>query len=405
MSGRARLLVVKLGGSVFAGPEGVKECANFVANLTRSGHKVVAVVSALNGETDRLLGTLGRLNPGVDPSSMDDVLSMGERTSARIFHSALRALGIRSTLVDVDTPYWPVVTDDNHGDASPLIEETCVNANQRLLPLLERGDVPVVCGFIGLSKSGRVTTLGRGGSDTTATLLGRCLKVDEVILIKDVDGVLDSSPLEVSGPGRLGSLTLSELKMMARSGAKVVAEKSLNYVEGYRLRITSLAAGLSSGTVVVDDSFGDEFRCEVVSDKISMVTILSPKGIDTHTELSRMIAERGSVLIAVSMNGSSALYYVSGELDQQRLHSLVRQGLAKAVSVRTGLSCVSVTGSGFGEKPGMILHITRPLTDESMNLYGFSTIGDSAKIFLSSVDAHRAVELIERSIRGKKEAV
>ncbi|MEM3670829.1 MAG: hypothetical protein QW767_03690 [Thermoprotei archaeon] len=391
------IYVVKFGGSVFSDAEGLKRASRFVAEIAKE-RQVVVVVSALGGETDRLLRVLNSAGASNDPSLRDSVLSMGERTSARLFCSSLAANGLKPELVDVDTPYWPIVTNSKHLDAEPILEETCAKVNERLKPLLDSGSVPVVCGFIGVSVDGRVTTLGRGGSDTTATLLGRCLGAKEVVLIKNVDGVLSSGSKDVQTVRKLTHLTVEELKAMTQTGAKIVADKALKFVQGYTLRVTSISEGLNGGTTVVPSDIASSSKCTLLSEDVSLVALVAPEETSVYPALVKKVSSKGGSVLVVSMNTASASFYVSGSVDEPSIHELVEEGLAKAVSVRTGLCCISVAGMGFSEKPGTILAIMEPLRAESINVYGLTTIGDSAKIFVSVEQAKKAIELIDESL-------
>jgi aspartate kinase len=390
-----KLLVLKFGGSVFSDASSILEAARFVGAAKRH-HNIVVVVSALKGVTDNLLSLSRQVCENPSPVLLDQVLSMGERTSARMFCLALASSGVNCELVDVDTPYWPILTDSVHMDAEPLVDETAGACVAKMVPLIEAGIVPVVCGFIGLSKDGKVTTLGRGGSDTTATILGKCLAADEVVLIKDVSGVQSSDPTNVANVKKLDHLSLEEMQSLAKSGAKVVHEKALRYVDGYRLRITSIGEGLEGGTVIENDQ-AHGVSSMISATDVNMVTLVAPKGELVYASLLELLRDMGVTPISISVDSRSALFYTNSRVDENSLHKLVEKRLVKAVAVKRGLSCLTVAGPKLEDTPGVIARIAEPLYAHNINVYGLDTLGNAVKLFVSKDYVVKATEIISSS--------
>lgn len=390
-----KLLVLKFGGSVFSDSSSMLEAAKFVGAAKRDAN-VVVVVSALKGVTDGLLSMSRQVCANPDPKLVDQVLSMGERTSARMFCLALASSGTNCELVDVDTSYWPILTNDEHMDAEPLVDETASACSVRMMPLIESGVVPVVCGFIGLNKRGEVTTLGRGGSDTTATLLGKCLAADEVVLVKNVSGVQSSDPTSVTNAKKLDRLSLEEMQSLAKSGAKVVHEKALRYVDGYKLRITSIAEGLEGGTVIANEQ-NRGVSSVVSATDVNMVTLVGPKGDLVYAPLLELLKEMRVTPISISVDSRSALFYTNSRVDENRLHELVEKKLVKAVAVKRGLSCLTVAGPKLEDTPGVIARIAEPLYAHNINVYGLDTLGNVVKLFVSKDYVVKATEIISSS--------
>ena len=137
--------------------------------------------------TDNLIKTLSQIG-NVSEQDFAEILSMGEGPSVRIFYSALKSLGANVVYIDPAQDNWPIITDSNFHDAKPNVEKTKTLVNKYLEPMLGK-NILVVCGFFGRDEQGNITTLGRGGSDMTALLIAHCLEADEVILVKDVDGI------------------------------------------------------------------------------------------------------------------------------------------------------------------------------------------------------------------------
>src|SRR3989339_355231 len=164
-----RKIVVKFGGSSLADHERLSKAVASVVNEAKRGTKIAVVVSAMGKTTDVLMSTAKNTSNGkLQKHELDDILSMGERTSVRIFSAALRNSGVDACYFDPMDSKWPIITDDSFQNANPIVKECEKNIKECILPLVEKGTIPVIAGFVGKTKDGKITTLGRGGSDTTA---------------------------------------------------------------------------------------------------------------------------------------------------------------------------------------------------------------------------------------------
>lgn len=390
------ITVVKFGGSVLGDERSMEAAAQLVRETSDKGLGVVVVVSAMKGVTDQLIALAKRLDPKMEASIMDELLASGERTSARLMAGALAAHGVRSVVVDPETPYWPIVTDARYLDSNPIMELSREKTQEALLPLVRDGKVPVVCGFLGKTVEGKATTMGRGGSDTTAVVLGSCLDASEVVLIKDVEGVYTSDPDRVKNPQFIKSLNGEEAEMLAAGGAKFLHVKALRYQSsGLKIRVTSLEK-LDSGTVIKGDLA--PVSLEVFPQGVSMITMvgLDSRRIEGISQLTRAVRDDGGSLLALSLETTSAIFYVAGGKNVlDRVHNvLVGENIGKAVSSFDGLSMITVKGSSLETETGIVQRITQPLARAGINLYGVVTIRSSVKVFVSSDQAERALELI-----------
>jgi aspartate kinase len=398
------IIVVKFGGSVLEDERSIEQAAQLVRDTIEKGLGVVVVVSAMKGVTDQLIALSKKVDPAMEASRMDELLSSGEKTSARLMAGALAGHGIRSVVVDPDSPYWPVVTDARHLDANPIMELSRLKAQEAMIPLLREGKVPVVCGFLGKTVDGKTTTLGRGGSDTTAVILGNCLDAKEVVLIKDVEGVYSSDPDKVRNPQFIETLNGEEAEMLAAGGAKFLHLKALRYqTNGLRIRVTSLEK-LNAGTVIKGDLAA--ISLEVFPQGVSMITIvgLDAKKLESVSQLTRAVRDDGGSLLALSLETTSAIFYVAGGknvLDEVH-HVLVSENIGKAVSSFDGLSMITVKGTSLETETGVVQRITQPLARSNINLYGIVTIRSSIRVFVSSDQAEKALELIREAMMVNK---
>jgi aspartate kinase len=251
------LRVVKLGGSVLRTPVELARAAHRLREL--SAHPLLVVASAPHGLTDWLLRLTGSGPSAWEGADRAALLELGERAGARWVAAALRAEGLAVERLEPDDPAWPVITRGGPLDAELDDEATALRAREHLPARLARA-VVVLPGFVGRDRD-LLTTLRRGGSDTTALALGNFLAAEEVILVKDVPGILTADPKLASDARVLPEVSVDELQAMVDHGARVVAREALRYLNGRtRLRVTSLDGPLAGpgGTLVRRDRVGNE---------------------------------------------------------------------------------------------------------------------------------------------------
>jgi aspartate kinase len=285
MAAPHRRLVVKFGGSVLSSGERIAEAARLL--MEAEADEKVVVVSAPQGMTDQLASLVDGVSHPIDPTDRASILAFGERISARLFTSILHSRGVPVRLVEPEDPAWPIWTKGGSLDATIDPETSRQRAQEALAPIL-RTHVVVVCGFLGRDGA-LVTTLRRGGSDTTALALASFLDASDVVLVKDVPGVLSADPDVVPDARPIAELEAGQLADLARSGARVVAPEGLKFLHqdsrarvigfgmplldtaGTRVRVgpspvaepqrSDEPAGPATGSVtVVFDEWGHAFR-------------------------------------------------------------------------------------------------------------------------------------------------
>ena len=340
--------MVKFGGSVLRDGNGIRQAAQQVKAEVEKGNRVVVVVSALKGVTDQLLDATDAIHSNTPTSVKDHIIRLGEEQSTRLMSSALNLLGVESEEFTVDSPRWPLITDDNFGDAEPLLDECQQAVNIGLKPVIERGITPVVSGFVGRSISGEVTTLGRGGTDTTATVLSNCLNADELILVKDVGGVYSADPQRVEGAEMLETLSTDEAYQLSSSGAKVLHDKVFRHKNPeLGIRLISTGEDLSgSGTLILGGV--SEFDLEVSDTPVHEFTLVGEGAISgpAVSDALTCITGCGGKIKSLESNGNNISLLVEGDPDilLNTLHGLVKGNDLKAVSHKEGLHQVTVHG-------------------------------------------------------------
>ncbi|MEM3069121.1 MAG: ACT domain-containing protein [Nitrososphaerales archaeon] len=400
------IIVVKFGGSVLMNEENLKKAADMIKSEVEKGSRLVLVVSALKGQTDELLNLANKVAPDVSLSYLDEILAMGEKTSARIMSAALASKGLNPYLIDTESPHWPIITDDKHGDANPLLDETSRAIEEKLIPIIESGKIPVICGFIGKSKTDKVTTMGRGGSDTTAVLLGSCLNAKEVVLVKDVGSILSADPSKVEGSVPIDILDPEEAYILTAGGAKILQAKALRYKkDDLIIRVISLENKnlTSGGTLIGKGSLGYEIEC--YDKPVTMVTIVGAEASNPQSLalLAYEVQRSGGDIVSITSDEKSSILYISnGRKLLNNLHKLmVEKRIGKAVSSFEDLSMVSIKGRQLETNPGIIQRFITPLADQGINIYGLVTISSSIKIFISNKEIEKVLTLLRRALKGE----
>jgi aspartate kinase len=403
-----RRIVVKFGGTSVGDGRKVRSAANSVYREYKKGAQVAVVVSAMGFTTDDLISAAKTSTGGrIGEKEMDDIMAMGERTSARIFASALRSLGANARYIDPTSPDWPVITDSNFGNARINLAETRRRVRRFILPLLEKGTIPVICGFLGKDEHGKITTLGRGGSDITAFLLGSCLGADEVIIVKDVEGVMGGDPSKVRGTNLLEQITVEEMRDLARYGAQVLHPRAMNYKDPeidaklIHFRHGSLSA---RGTTIVGP-MGDERGVRLYDKPLAMLTIIGKQMqleagilVKAATPLSRA----GINIFGVSIGPRSFSIYVDREKATRALrllHDVVKMNKSmRSVTSENDIAMIIAESEKFIETPGIVEKLTGPLAKEKINIIEIFSSRASITFFINWSDSKRALKLLKKTM-------
>lgn len=383
-------VVVKFGGADLASGEKVHRAAEMVVQSLYE--EVVVVVSAMGSATNGLIETISHLG-NVHEKDVAEIVSMGERTSARVFCSALRALGVKAQVFDPTDGTWPIITDSDFCEAKVDLEQTRSLAKRFICPIL--GDtIPVICGFLGRDSEGHVTTLGRGGSDTTALLLANCLDADEVVLVKEATGVLSTDPRIVPDARSLSKLDIHEMFDLAQGGAKIVKAESLRYkLPNQTLRIVDFASGniARGGTEITGslkinsveiqnqvDLMAINVVCEVSTDNLSKIlSVLGEKplyGVSSGKRSITVFTSNGSVNFVVK-----GLHGVPG---------------FKAVSHREKVALLQVSHPVFIDSPGGVAKISSALYEAGINIIEVTTSKATINVFIEETQLKKAMEAI-----------
>jgi len=406
-----RKIVVKFGGSSIADHERLSKAVAAVANEAERGTRIVVVVSAMGKTTDVLMNTMKNTSNGkLEKRELDDILSMGERTSVRIFAAALRTNGVESRYVDPLDDDWPIITDAAFSNANPLLDECEKRIRERVLPIVENGVVPVIAGFVGRTIDGRITTLGRGGSDTTAFILAEALNADEVVLVTDADGIMSGDPKIVVSPRRLSEIDVNTLVGLADSGAKFVHSKALKYKpQSINVRVINHAHGdLNEEGTLITGALATELDVDVAyPSPVAEITVLGHSIAENPLIIREMVekAKVHSLLLGMSMNTNSVILYVSEEkgidLLFNEIHATILNNAETiAMAAKKELVFLKISGVGLEETHGIIGKISEILRVNGINISGILTIASSILVFVDWNEREKALHLIRDSLRS-----
>jgi len=400
------LIVAKFGGTSIGNGQRIRKAAQSIVNAYMEGKKVVVVVSAINKTTDDLVAIADEsIGKEVTEKQLAEILSMGERTSIRVFSSVLESLGVKSEYIDPSHDLWPVITDDNYGKAQIDFERTEEQA-QGLLGLLEQGIIPVVCGFLGRTENGEVTTLGRGGSDVTAFLLGHCLNADDVIIVTDVDGVMSTDPRKINEAEKLDYISVEEMRDLATHGAQVLHPHALRFKDPeIKAKIISFEKGdLSDPGTEIVGPFEDSMSKSVClhPEPISVVALVGEdllNQIGLLAKMTTLVAEANINIYGISAGQNSiTLFLDKCDADEayHLLHNLViAEDSLSSISLGRDIAMLTMINPDFIETPGVITEITNPLKEAHINIVEISSSQTAIVLFINWEDGKVAYDLIK----------
>lgn len=392
--GDAMRVVAKFGGTSLGTGDRIERAADSIAEVVEQGHEIAVVASAMGDTTDDLLN---QITFDADDADRAEIVSMGERTSVRMLKAALAARGVDAMFVEPGHELWPVITDER-GEVD--VERTQKWAT-RLAETMD-GTVPVITGFLAQTAEGNMTTLGRGGSDTTAVMLGKYMNADEVVIVTDVEGVMTGDPTVVEGARNVGQITVDELRNLSFRGAEVVAPSALAYKDDrLNVRVTHYQHGdlLTGGTRVEG-----EFRSlvDMREDPLACLTVAGRAIRNTPGILERMSAVLGSEDInidAVASGMDSITFYVDqpvAETAEELLHEeIVENDMLSSVTVAKDVAVVRITGGELPNRPGILQELIDPIADARINIRDLITSATSIAIFVDWEDREQTLEIVQ----------
>jgi len=387
-------VVAKFGGTSLGSGDRINRAADSIAAAVEAGHQIAVVASAMGSTTDELLD---EINFEASDADRAEIVSMGERTSVRMLKAALTARGVDALFLEPGSDEWPIITNDL-GEVD--VEETKRRA-AHLAGELD-GVVPVITGFLAQNIEGDITTLGRGGSDTTAVMLGNYMNADEVVIVTDVEGVMTGDPRVVEGARNVGRISVDEIRNLSFRGAEVVAPSALSYKgEHLGVRVVHYQHGdLLSGGTQIEGQF--ENLIEMQEQQLACLTVAgrairNSPGI--LADLSQALRAADINIDAVASGMDSITFYTNEDLAQKAealLHEEVVSGTTlSSVTVEDGIAVIRVTGGELPNQPGVIQEVLTPIADAGINIQDVITSATSVAVFVDWDDREDTLEIVQ----------
>jgi aspartate kinase len=396
------LIVQKYGGTSVGTPERIQAVAERIARYRAQGHDTVVVVSAMAGETDRLIKLAKSIHADPPARELDVLLATGEQTTIALLAMALEKLGVPARSYTGHQVH--ILTDNVHGKARILdIDDARVRDD------LQKGRVVVIAGFQGVDEEGNITTLGRGGSDTTAVAMAAALKADECQIYTDVDGVYTSDPRIVPEARRLDRVTVEEMLELASLGAKVLQIRSVEFAGKYRVPLRVLSSFEEGpGTLITYEE--NEMEAPLISGiafnrdeaKLTIRGVPDRPGIAYHIlgDIAKANINVDMIVQNVGADGTTDFTFTVHRADYQRAMEILKQ-MAKELRARevTGddkIVKISVVGVGMRSHSGIASRMFKALADEGINIQMIST----SEIKISVVVDEKYLELGVRALHS-----
>ena len=387
-------LVVKFGGTSLGSGERIDRAADSIAKAVDDGHEVAVVASAMGSTTDDLLE---EINFEASPMDRAEIVSMGERTSVRMLKAALSSRGLNAQFVEPGGDDWPIITDERGEVDADVTKERAASLADTLST-----NVPVITGFLAETADGQVTTLGRGGSDTSAVMLGNYMGADEVVIVTDVAGVMTGDPRVVEGARNVAKISVDELRSLSFRGAEVVAPSALSYKTGnLTVRVLHYQQGdlLSGGTRIEG-----EFRnlIDLRERPVCCITIAGRAIRNQHGVLAKLaneLAEHKINVEGVASGMDSITFYVDEEESKRAetvLHgTVVSDEVLSSITLEGDIATIRITGGELPNRPGVIKSIVDPLSNANIQIYDVITSATSISLFVNWDDGEEALRVVQ----------
>ena len=400
------LMVVKFGGTSVGDGSRIKKAAQSVVNEYMKGNQVVVVVSAVNKTTDDLIGLSNEaIGGGLTDKQKAEIMAMGELTSARLFSATVESLGVKSEFIDPYNDLWPIITDSNSLEAKIDFKSTNIKA-EGIRNLVNQGIIPVICGFLGKGPSGEITTLGRGGSDITAFLMGHCLDANEVIIVTDVDGVMSTDPNKIEDARLLDEISVEEMRDLATHGAQVLHPHALKYKDPLiTAKIINFEHGdlTSKGTRIVGPYEGEMLRCVTLyKNPISLIAVVGEamvKKIGLFAGLTSCLAQEDINIFGISAGQNSITTFIDKGDANKAYHLLhqfvIENDVLSSLSLGRDTAMITFVSPDIIDTPGIISRITDPLRKHEINILEIISSQTAIVLFVDWKQGEEAYNLVK----------
>ena len=393
------LIVCKFGGTSVASPERIQMVAKKLIAKKQAGHDVVAVVSAMGKTTDELVGLAAALNDNPPAREMDRLLSTGEQVSMSLLAMAIEARGYKA--MSFTGRQAGIETDKIHNKAKIVMVHS-----ERVRDALERGAIAVVAGFQGVDAEGDITTLGRGGSDTTAVAIAATLGADLCQIYTDVDGVYTADPRIVKDAKKLDAITYDEMLELASLGAQVLHNRSVEMAKKYNVDLEVVSSFTRNpGTKVKEGSNMEKLNVSGVARdnncaRVAIINLDDTPG--TAFKVFSLMAKHhvniDIILQSVGRDNKKSISFTIRQDDAERVESILRDAKEmlgyEDLSINTKVAKVSIVGAGMASATGVASKMFEALAMAGINIRMISTSEIKISVLINEEDSEKAVKAI-----------
>ena len=397
------ILVQKYGGTSVANPERIKNVAQRVSRARSEGKGVVVVVSAMGDSTDDLIELAAQLNSDPPSREMDMLLATGEQVTIALLAMAIKALG--QDVVSLTGPQAGILTESFHGKARILDINT-----ERIMKELKAGKIVVVAGFQGICREGDITTLGRGGSDTTAVALAAALEASVCEIYTDVDGVYTTNPRLVPEASKLQTICYDEMLELASLGAQVLHPRSVELGKNYGVEIHVRSSfNYNEGTVVKEGNqlenkqlvSGVAYDTNVA--KIALIEIPDKPGISF--KIFQALADENIdvdiIVQSIGRDGRIDISFTLPRTDLRRAFDILQEKVIKQIGGKEvvfddSVAKLSIVGAGMVSRPGVAAKMFEALATEEINIEMISTSEIKVSCIVKDKDIEKGVKVIHK---------
>ena len=394
------LIVQKFGGSSVADADRIRNVARIITETYRRGHNVVAVLSAQGDTTDDLIAKAAEINPNASKREMDMLLSTGEQISCSLCAMAIEAMGY--PVVSLTGWQAGFRTNSAYGDARIKRVNT-----ERVLAELDKKAIVIVTGFQGINKYDDITTLGRGGSDTSAVALAAVLHADLCQIYTDVDGVFTADPRTVAGAFQLEEITYDEMLELATLGAQVLHNRSVEMAKRYGISLEVLSSFSGRpGTKVKEVAKTMEkmhisgVACDKKVARLAVVGLPDEPGVafKIFSLLAKENVNVDIILQSIGRNNTKDISFTVGKQDMDRAKGALEDHKAALgfdhIDVNDSIAKVSIVGAGMVHNPGVAAKMFEALYNAGININMISTSEIKVSVLVDLPEADRAVQVI-----------
>jgi aspartate kinase len=409
--------VFKIGGSVLSEAGDFLKIARLILKFENT--RICLVTSAIKGKTDELIATYTKAVPQLDFYNFEQFAGMGEVQSAIIFESVFKALGVQAKAVLPEMSEWPIyiklkskallsAQKINEIREFNVLPKTKKIAKKYLIPLLKKNVIVVIPGFIARDENDRTLTLGRGGSDISALLIAELLDASELVLVKDVEGILSLDPRIVSDARMIKRLSWAELGALSASGAQVLNPISLKHRQRLqKLRVIS-NNGLDNkgGTEVLFDKNVTVSISEKTYGVLTFIGERIPETIGILSKVSNILTEEKIAIHSITQSDNLLALYVEESKSEKAyrfLSPLISQVKnLKALNLKKGIAKIIIRSLNFINEPGAIKKIVEPLAREKINIWEILTVHTDIMVFVESNAKQKAYNHINKLFKKEK---